>query len=250
MLVAVVLLILCSSSKDFFYQTMMLQAMSPLNSGSEISFQAGAVDTEVVFILVALGGMFQDLLYEGKRFLWVDAGFCLSFLSVFLIFKQGTGAYIVTIIEPFVALLATYVIFKLAETSSSPRSHILSKIIGMLSAMVLSVYQYDLQSKMVLDWSNRDDSITQCVAYIRNHSKDDDLVLVPAYLAFKAQRRLALEFAEIFLWSVAHILNDPATIGLASDLTTLAENEAVKIVLRENHIPFTLPEFDKALRAN
>ena len=135
--------------------------------------------------------------------------------SIIYVSKGGTMDYIVTIGEPFAAIFGGYFLFHFCRKHlrnfwRGSSWHDLSIAGGACAAVMLAVallgpgISYSWLTVRQLTYELDEYQTMKIVEMIQKNTKPDSLILAPPHYAFIAQRRIAEDYSELFLWSLKY----------------------------------------------
>lgn len=193
--------------------------------------------------------------------------------SIIYVSKGGTMNYIFTIGEPFLAIVTGWFVVWLWRSASrgpgaSPKDF--APIFGILTAMLIAVCTITPGVKHIWRILNQQTyeldeyRTSQVVDLIRSHTRPGDFVLSPPYYALLAQRPIAEDYSEIFLWSlkyhnekydkihgrgvqtvekIARLLSDKKIKFIALDMDQTANIPEIREAIEANYEPLRKSEF-------
>jgi hypothetical protein len=151
--------------------------------------------------------------------------------------KGGTVDYIFTIGEPAVALFSIYALSELSRKYTFPP---ISSSIVLVILTVLFILPGIPQNQKTLKGINFEigaDTTANIVATIQTYAKPGELIFAPPYLAFLADRPIAGEFSEQYVWFLKYVNwlryreGNPNTLPKIEAIGKLMEDRQVKIIL-------------------
>ena len=222
------------------------------------------------FILIGLLGVFTFAFKKTVpghiREFVVLFVFC-AILSFIYVTKGGTVDYIFTIGEPFVAMMGGWFLCNLwhfiRQSGEFPKTKWADwTVFGISGAVVLIglvvYFPGFLHSVATLRQKNyeADEFRTmQIVREIKAATPEDGMILAPPHYAFIAQRKIALDYSELLLWTLKYLnekidrQNGKAmqTVGKLSEM--IRKKEIAFIALDMNQTA-KIPEIKQAIDAN
>jgi hypothetical protein len=160
--------------------------------------------------------------------------------------------YIFTIGEPFVAVFCGYLLFHFHRKHTAGLFHGFTwrdsaPLAGLAAGMALAVAF--LAPGVAHSWATLKQrtyeldahTTMQVVDQIRRNTPPDGLIRAPPYYAFLAQRRIAEDYSELFLWTLKY-LNELQDGQRGRGVQTV---ERIANLLREKKIAFIVLDLDQ-----
>jgi 4-amino-4-deoxy-L-arabinose transferase-like glycosyltransferase len=152
--------------------------------------------------------------------------------------KGGTVDYIFTLGEPAVALFSVYGIYSLTQ-SFIKQKEVVTEIIAIAAILLLGFpgYKQDANTLKGYNYELGPENVVSTVSLIEDNSQPGEKVFCPPYFAFLANRPLAGEFSEQYVWFMKYANwlryreGNPANIEHLEKIGEMFSNREVKIVL-------------------
>lgn len=188
-----------------------------------------------------------------------------SFGAIVYVAKGGTENYVFSVAEPYVALMAGYCIGALAQdfwprwrdTSWSDFSPILGAAgIALLAFCVSWIgLQHSWRTLNQDTYELPEHETLRIMEQIQRNCPPDGLILAPPYYAFLAQRHIAADYSELFLWKLKY-LNETVdhqhgrAHEIAERLAKMISEKKLAFMALDLDQTYTLPEIKAAVDAN
>lgn len=192
--------------------------------------------------------------------------FCIaSFGAIVYVAKGGTENYVFSVAEPYVALMAGFGIATLLpELWPRRRGTLLRDLSPLFGAtgLMLAVFctcwvglQHSWHTLNQDTYELPEHETMRVVDQIRRNSKPDDLVLAPAFYAFMAQRRIAADYSELFLWRLKYLNERVDGVHgraheIAERLAKMISDRKIAFMALDLDQTYTIPEIKAAVDAN
>ncbi len=240
-------------TQGMFLQNTLLDQVGTYPKENTLSYMLGKIKWIGGTILILEGGLIAASL-AGLVFFWkeqikgclwkdkfVETYILLAAIGTLLSFlyatKGGTVDYIFTLGEPAVALFSAYCAYRLLEFKYSGTAWV--PVIAGLILLLLSYPSY-LQNKRTLNGLNyelKSDEVKSLVRFIDENSTPNEPILAPPYFAFLANRPIAGEFSEQYVWFIKYVNYMKYREGNPDQLKTLIDigeqmsRQEVKVVI-------------------
>jgi 4-amino-4-deoxy-L-arabinose transferase-like glycosyltransferase len=172
--------------------------------------------------------------------------------------KGGTVDYIFTLGEPAVALFSVFGIYCLSQTILKQKTLVAeTAAIAILLLLGIPGYKQDANTLRGLNYELGPEQVQKTIALIDENSQPGEKVFCPPYFAFLANRPLAGEFSEQYVWFMKYANwlryreGNPANLAHLEKIGEMFSNREVKIVLMNidpsrgqqtgNIMPFRIP---------
>ena len=223
---------------------------------------------EGVFIALFLPGIVLYMKQKGpKEHLVLLLPF--SFLPVFFMLHPGTGEYVFMFAEPWIALFAVYGVMKIHSRASARIVRLKSVLkVGMLLLLLAASFRTVLVYDKTSGWKDRDQIISDYSRAVRMYSGPEDMILAPSMLAFKSERRIALEMADVAYLGESYQHGDVYAHGVVKTISGMLERKQITVIVPQGYyrlarsynysdgtfraytFPFDLPEVANLILAN
>ncbi len=152
--------------------------------------------------------------------------------------KGGTVDYIFTLGEPAVALFSVYGIYRSTQALVKAKPFWLEAFaIGVVLMLGLPGYKQNINTLKGINYELPSESVKGIITLIQDHSKPGEAIFSPPYFAFLAERPLAGEFSEQYVWFMkyfnwmAYREGNPANMEHLENIGEMFSRREIKIVL-------------------
>jgi TPR repeat protein len=185
--------------------------------------------------------------------------------SIVFVAKGATADYIFTLGEPWVCLWGGVAVGAAAQAIAKARSGRRWRIaksglaaLGLFAALAalqwgLFVREVSLERQDELGAED----VQRVAAIVERYSEPGEAILAPPFYAFIAGRRVAGEYAEIFLWTIKYInerqlpdVPEGEGVAKALELAGMLERREIPLVLLDLNQTGRIPEIARALDEN
>lgn len=188
--------------------------------------------------------------------------------SIIYVSKGGTEDYIFTLGEPYAAILAGCAVVFLARLAYPPMRADSPGRLGdiswfaasaaLIALLAISMIPGLLHSKATLQqrtYELDEYRTNQVVELIRQNSKADQAILAPPFYAFLAQRKIAQDYSELFLWSIKYYnerqdKTEGAGVKTALKIADMLRHKEIAFVALDTAQTGKIPEIRAAIDAN
>jgi len=222
--------------------------------------------TEGVVMLLGIIGLIIHLKNTGKKSIlsYITLSSPISYSTILVL---GVGNYVISYIEPFIAIFASYLIFYIKDKRKTKKFKIENKIIVslLISIIFIQFYWFDQPGNEVMfDWRGEketkpyNDMAKLHSELLENYTKKGDIVFASPMALYNTERVFPLDdpySIHLYLQHKFGFKNVDTKINI---LKKMIENKEIKMLIsyspeslnEKNFFPFYLESFKEPLEQN